>query len=141
MNCNCILISHFNKHTSCLHVGVCMIAFYGFFFLHFTLITQNTLFILHLLMFFEFSWADVPQFWTAGYFLAGILLLVNCQASHIVIMERTLIDSYPTLGRYRKYVTSVIYFTGCLLGVLLSSHVSNIILCKKQRLINCTILK
>lgn len=72
----------------------------------------------------EKCFAGVAQFWSVVYFLFCIVIQMNNQVIHLIIIEQGLSDAYPKLAKYRKYVLAFLCFFSFLLGLLLIGNVS-----------------
>ncbi|KAI4459017.1 sodium:neurotransmitter symporter family [Holotrichia oblita] len=62
----------------------------------------------------------IPQLWSCVYFGLCILLNLNQQITHLIMMEKALSDIYPNLSRYTKYVLTFFCIFTCidLFGIL-----------------------
>nr|XP_022911312.1 sodium-dependent nutrient amino acid transporter 1-like [Onthophagus taurus] len=67
------------------------------------------------------SLCRIPQMWNILYFLTCLLLTLGNQLMHLVTLERSFCDAYPTILKYSKYVSSII----CIIIVAISTCISS----------------
>ncbi|GJQ74225.1 putative solute carrier family 6 [Trypoxylus dichotomus] len=69
----------------------------------------------------------IPQLWSIVYFGICILVNLNQQITHFIMIEKSLTDIYPNLLRYRKYVLSFFCLFSCMVSYLFLSRESFLI--------------
>ncbi|KAK9744545.1 Sodium:neurotransmitter symporter family [Popillia japonica] len=63
----------------------------------------------------------IPQLWSCVYFGLCILLNLNQQLTHLIMMEKALSDIYPNLSRYTRYVLTFFCIFTCIVSSLFLS--------------------
>lgn len=85
----------------------------------------------------KYNLPGVPQLWSCLYFGICILVNLNQQITHLIMIEKSLSDIFPNLSRYRKYVLSFFCIFSCIVSCLFLSRVqlnksNNIIIIDKH---------